>query len=499
MTNHSLKSLVLALAFGWIVIILAAPDARSQTAPSPTSRDWPELDNGAKFPEFKIRVTGDAYTKALKVATDLIPHPPYKGLPIFGIRITKVQYGQAQKLGWHVGDIVTKLDDHRICVQREFVHFRTQAPQQVTVWSSKGGSRVFTIQPGKVGILATNYWNAGLDYLSTLRKGEKPNPYIMAATQCATNYPLEETLLAKAQQAGTKNPMFYILAEMLESEQGYYDQAIVCGRVAVQQCRDADVFTVASWMKGPAMATCRYKLAQRLDRQFPGCFQTTPSGPADTMRSMQELVADFPAPPKTPNLGQSLFSTLPNVNDVLRSATNDAAPGDDKAGSSQIVAEISHNKAFHFDIPAGQFSFFVMGPASPNVDCLLACHFVGADKKTQTIFARCVRFGITQEGMPNSYALQLTIMDSGQTTLRVKGMPAVSLDLAEEISNNKTFKLRVTATRKMCQVRINNRSIFYGPLADDQKTREYDFVGQFIGVKGAMHIEKWQTAGPNGL
>jgi hypothetical protein len=475
-----------------LLLAIPAPILNSQTLPDtqPTSTTWPQLLIPAQMPQLNERLIGRTYANRLQEVQRHPPKDPRPDTPIFGLRVTDVFSTSTSSLGINPDDIITQIDGHTLYRQADFTTRRTANVQTISVWSSKTGPRQLTIQPGPIGVMADPHWRADLDYLSQLTPGQEPDPLILAAAQCREKRrSLEETLLSKAQQANNQSGMFYLLASELAFQNGHLRQSLAFGAQAAKSCSPADLPLLATWLYVDALATGRLLLAAQLEQQFPYLLDSNPS----RLQMLNDLAQSIPATPDgITNLSAELFDKLPGITDATRHA-QDASPNKGE-GSDYFADQVRGARSCHFELPTATYNLYVLGPSSQNLDCSFTCHFVPTDSN-QSEYIKYIKAGLTPNGLTTPI-MALSIHEDGQGVVEVDGLPAYNLNLHDQTSLNKMFKVRITAVGHAAQIQFNDQSVFCGPISSNQQPTQLCFFFQAVGTKGDLTNFSWRIT-PN--
>lgn len=416
------------------------------------------------------------------IDVDLLARPDR---PTEGELVYQVDPGsRAEQLGLRVGDIVTAMDG--VLMEDRKSHAPVQGPRTLTFWSPRGGMR--TVQADdtpRFGFFSQGGWRPDQAYARSAERDPRWDDAMLVAGATFRDDPdLAETALQHAQQAGYEGRMLLPLA----------------ARIAFAECRFADCLAfgwqvlIKRGSVGEELALILYKAALldfkldqaiELAQKYPGAIEN-PEPIIELARSYRAL------PPDSSPSPIAMLSKLKRSPVVRLEGLNISNFMQATQALNQSSAE-EFNKDGHLDlvIPSEHQHPMGLSPGFANIAVTVKFDCRQTDDQA-TRFDRCVRvalFNVKSE-LPKyvlpSDAIDVEVTDDGievgafgASKLHFRACPPL---LPERCRRT----LCVVILHHRCEVTIDGRRIFYGPVLSDETKRQYNLFIQIVGLSGRV-------------
>jgi hypothetical protein len=470
------------------------PVAAYASVPSPHDPPGDPMDwqPPANPPAIQLRYGEEIYSKLAKAAREKIDVDALRapGRPMNGLLVQSVVPGsQAIRLGIGVGDILMSLDGTPIGQRgegQELSDMRTGQPQQLTLWSLHSGEKTITVEPGMIGVNTYDGPRLNESYARAAQRDPKWDDDMFVATSTFLTDPLlAETALARAVAAGYRGMLFNGLA----------------ARIAFGERRFVDTlnFGWPNWSANQRLNTDTLKLyydaailgfkpeqALDLSARYPDHL------PKDN--TVAEMVAAYRAMPKS-----NLANPIAELDNVRRTRVHQFGvfvPSDREGGdgSDECADQLNRNAVIGLDVPSGHYTEMMLTPGFANV--AFSVHFdLHNSDKTETTFAHCISFRLYD--MTNAKAhwdnprdrIKVDLLDDGPSSVAAFGLPETSLDLVRppKATTRITGTIRMVILHNRCEVTLDDKRIFYGPVIADESKRRYAIAIFGVGVSGPVN------------
>jgi hypothetical protein len=213
---------------------------------------------------------------------------------------------------------------------------------------------------------------------------------------------------------------------------------------------------------------------------------------------LEKTIKQLGAIPDWPESPADEFAKLP-TKDVTKQMSSMPDSNERGAGTNDAAADIRGYDQVSFDCPDGDaydfytYSLYALGPAGHDVKLSARCHFQDAGKQLN-FWEKCVKIGISPRE-PGEKRILMDISDSGRVQVAGAWNPPYSLDLGPAII--KGFNVTVIAIGQRCEIDVNKKRIFYGPILAPPDTRQLRLIFIASGVKGALTNVVWKIDKPD--
>jgi hypothetical protein len=471
-----------------------SPVAAYSSEPPPRDPPGDPMDwkPPARPPSIQARYSDEAYVALAKAPREKIDVDALRapGRPMNGLLVQNVLPGsQGAKLGISVGDILMSLDGTPIG-QRGEPHplndMRTDKPQQLAFWSAHGGGKTVNIEPGRIGI--TTYDGARLAEIyarSAERDPKWDDDMLVATSTYLTDPPLAETALAHAVRAGYQGQLFIALAARIAFEERRFVDALDFGwpNWSAHQHLDADTLRL---YHDAALLGFKPEEALDLSARYPDRL------PREA--SVADAVAAYRALPKS-----NLANPIAELDNVRRKRIHEfgafvPSEGDAGDGSDWCAESLNRNAVLDFEVPSDHLKTMMLTPGFANVAFCAHYNLHNTDQMAGS-FAHSIAFGLynmttanTQWGNPTN-RIEIDFLNDGLCSISAFGLPKVSPDLSVPAvtPTRMTGTIRIVILHNRCEVTLDDKRIYYGPIVADESTRRYGFFMIGAGVTGPIN------------
>jgi hypothetical protein len=307
----------------------------------------------------------------------------------------------------------------------------------------------------------------------------------IATSAFLTDPLLAETALARAVAAGYRGPLFNGLAARIAFGERRFVDALSFGWPNWSANQRLNTDTLKLYYRAAMLG---FKPEQGLDlaARYPDRL------PKDN--TVADVVAAYRAMPKS-----HLANPIAELDHIRRTrihAYRAFVPADrDAAAGSEWYADLLNRGAvLPFDIPSSEFTKMILMPGFANV--AFSAHFdLHNTDKAESHFAHSVAFGLydvttanTQFENPKN-RIMIKFLNDGPSTVSAFGFPKISLDLARPAVNPTRMNgtIRMVILHNRCEVTLDDRRIFYGPVIADESNRRYGFFLITVGLSGSIN------------
>lgn len=443
-------------------------------------------------PSIQARYSDEVYVALAKAPREKIDADELRapGRPVSGLLVQAVLPGtQGAKLGISVGDILMSLDGTPIG-QRGEPHplndMRTDQPQQLAFWSAQGGEKTVNIEPGRIGITSFDGARLAEIYARSAERDPKWDDDMLVATSTYLTDPsLAETALARAVRAGYQGQLFNGLAARIAFEEQRFVDALDFGwpNWSANQRLDADTLRL---YYDAALIGFKPEEALDLSARYPDRL------PREA--SVADAVAAYRAMPKS-NLANPI-AELDNVRRKRIHPFGVFAPSEGEAGdgSDWCAESLNRNAVLDFEVPSGHFKTMMLTPGFANVAFCAHYDLHNTDQMARSL-ANSIAFGLydmttanTQWGNPTN-RIEVDFLNDGLCSISAFGLAKVSPDLSVPAvtPTRMTGTLRIVILHNRCEVTLDDKRIYYGPIVADESTRRYGLFMIGAGVTGRVN------------
>lgn len=464
----------------------------SQPPPHDPPADPMDWKPPAKAPPLRARYSDEVYARMAKSVRDKIDVDALRALgrPLTGLLVREVvPGGQAARLGIAVGDILMTLDGVPIGQRGEsqdLNDMRNGQPQQLVVWSSHGGERTLTIEPGRIGV--DTYDGPRLNEAYARSTGRDPkwdDDMLVAASSYLADPFLAETALSRALDAGYQGPLLNGLAARIAYGEYRFEDALNFGwpNWSANQRLNSDTLRL---YYNAALLGFKPEQALDLSDRYPDKLPKE--------EAVAQTVAAYRALPRS-----TLANPIAELDNVRRTRIHKfgqfiPSDGDGGDGSEWGAESLSRNAVLAFDVPSAHFTKMLLTPGFANV--AFAAHFdLHNTDQVESSFAHSIAFGLydmttakTTWENPMNW-IRVDVMSDGPTTVKPFGIPEIQLDPPRPAVTRMEGTIRIVILHNRCEVILDDwKRIYYGPIVADEAKRRYGFFLIAVGVTGQVNV-----------
>jgi hypothetical protein len=349
------------------------------------------------------------------------------------------------------------------------------------------GHRMVQMNPGPLGIEITDTWLLEGEYLRDLPAGVAPMDDLRVAARSIVHDPaLAESALARARRIGgpaSTGPAVDAIAAIALFEDDWFDAALAYATAAKaklpQDCSNRfDELIAVS-----ALATFRPAIADTIEGHGSDHFHQLISNAMDVANAFQLRPHTVPQP-------NPCAANLPFVDQTH----NVVALPAEALGviNSDDTGSIRNSGSLPFSAPDAHYTSLECGPGDANVDFSAQCHFAASDNGNSQ-FDKVVRIGVAYRG---ARMKQFELYLRGfAVESRDSDSPEAQVSISRLIAGDRKFNIRMTVVGDRCELDIDGRRIFYGPMPAELADMDpkLTLVMQTVGVTGEFTNIHWRT------
>lgn len=426
----------------------------------------------------------------------------HSAFPSAGTRIGEVDPdGQGARRELVEGDIIAEVDGQALN-QQEFNDFRKEQDQKLTIVGRDGVGRQLTISAGKLGISITQVLRPELVYLREGARDPKWDAYAaVGAAFCRANAALAETAWHHAIKAGyVPDVMSDFCGAHVAWRSGRTEEALAY--CAMLRSRQKIPAALDAGALGYALEIASFKMEQALARRANDAAGAV-RGEEDVDDLLKSLLAAHRQRAEAERLGASPSEIASYVkSNLLKQMAprlQDNKEFDDYA--KWVRDELARQKGpLHMEAPTASYETVMQVPKvdSPDVELSVDIRLKRFDGHSSE-FAKCLTIALvncddpeyTAKGLGTAMErmLDMQIDTSGTCLIRLKSRDRVlvqRVSVAEEIANNRQFKLRLLHAAGREEIWIDRRRLLYLPASEQPKRIGFHFGT--VGVKAELRV-----------
>jgi hypothetical protein len=426
----------------------------------------------------------------------------HSAFPSAGTRIGEVDPdGQGARRELVEGDIIAEVDGEALN-QGELNAFRKEGDQKLTIVGRDGVARQLTISAGKLGISITPMLRPELVYLREGARDPKWDAYAaVGAAFCRVNPGLAETAWHHAIEAGyVPDAVSDFCGAHLAWRGGRMEEALAyCAMLRSRKKIPAALDVEAL---GYALEIASFKMEQALARRA-----NDAAGPArvegDVGELLQTLLAAHRQRAEAERLGPSPSEIASYVkSNLLKQMAprlQDNKEFDDYA--KWVRDQLARQQGpLHMEAQTDSYDTVMQMPKVDAADVELSVdvklkrfdsHAGGFAKCMTIALVNCDDPELIANGFttPNERMLNMEIDTNGLCLIHLKSRDGVlvqRVSVAEEIANNRQFKLRLLHAAGREEVWIDRRRLLYLPACEKPKRIGFHF--RTVGAKADLRV-----------
>jgi hypothetical protein len=335
-------------------------------------------------------------------------------------------------------------------------------------WSPPSGEKQVTIGPGKLGIFCYQGWRPADTYARSAERDPAWNDDMLVAAVTFDKDPeLAETALLRAQKAGYQGRLFRPLAARIAFCEFRFDDVLNFGWPLGPNGQQASDDSIRTYLTA---ATLSFKLEQflQLGERYPQLVQNE--------ESVRAMVKAYRAMPKS-----QLSNPAAELDHVTRKRITQykAFMPDGTDASQWAAALLDRREALPLVVPTAHYSTSWLAPGFSNVS--LTIHFrVHNTDTSETPYSRWLVFGLYDiGGLADSPHIAVLFSTAQPSQIAAFGMPPVPLISPDRgpAPWTQEHTLRIIVLHNRCEVTLDGKRVYYGPvLAEESKRRYAPFI-----------------------
>jgi hypothetical protein len=452
--------------------------------------DWPAEP---ALPALRELLSPQDYDRRFKAALAKInieslrrPDRPTGGAIVYYIH----PGGRAEQLGVKVGDIITAIDGDPIGEPTE--RHQRNAPQasgkrQLTFWTPRDGLKTIEAENTPMfGFYHAAGWRPADAYARSAQHDARwDDQMFVAATSFHEDPDLAEMALCRAQKAGYDGSLLLPLATKIAFRQIRFDDCLAFGWQLIVQNRGVGK-DLAGMLHEAALLNFKLDQAMELARRFPNVIDQDPAV-AEAAKAYRAFPSD-----KSPNP----VAMLPKLHRTVVETFSPFIPDGQFKGTADVTKwaanEFNKNRVMDLVIPTNHQMPYTLKPAFANVAMTVKFDLHETDDDPGD-YAKCIRVGLFNTSVEQppysmpSDSIQIMVTETEETVIDAFGMEKQTVrNRPPHLPDRCRGTLQFVILHHRCEVTLDGRRVYYGPVLADEATRKYGLWMQTVGMSGRI-------------